>query len=139
DTVYIGTGEISPYRRGQPGGSLAGIGVLRARAPAPAARADPFAPVWNRDADGMSGGGVYRLAINPKQKDQVAAATSVGLYVRSVSGAVTSWTKVTADPFGDTLIVTDVWWAPPVGAPADPAKLWVAVHSRGVWVSDTGT
>ena len=86
DTVYVGTGEITPRRQGYPGGSMGGIGVLRAEKPAIAARDDQYAQVWTREGDGMTGLGIYRLAFNPNNKNQLAAATSNGLWIRTPGG-----------------------------------------------------
>ncbi len=139
DTVYVGTGEITPRRQGYPGGNCGGVGILRAQGPVGATRLDPFAQVWQREGDGIAGSGVYRLTFNPKDKTQLAAATSDGLWIRTVPAGNPTWTKVTAVPFDVGRVVSDALWAPPVGAPTDPAKLWVATFGGTVWVSDTGT
>ena len=141
DTVYVGTGEISPDRRGFPGGHVGGVGVLRAEAPVPRARFDPFAQIWTREGEVMAGLGIYRLARNPERPEQLVAATSKGLYLRSVVGGAATWSKVTGTPFveppiaPESPVVTDVWWAN-AGGPAGQPRLWVAVYGRGVWFSD---
>ena len=134
DTVYVGTGEISPGRRGIPGGSLGGVGVLRAQSPAVTAAADPFAAVWTAEAPDLAGAGVYRLAMDPGDATRVAAASSVGLFLRTTTGGIASWSRVTTGPFGDRLIVTDAWWAP-----GPPSRLWVVVPGLGLYVTDDAT
>lgn len=124
DIVYVGTGEITPSRRGYPGSELGGIGVLTATNPAAAARADPLAPVWTREAKLLEGRGTYRIAVRPTHPQDVIAATSDGLYRRT---GPDNWTKVTAEPFDEARTVTDAIWS---------THIWVALHSAGVWRAD---
>ena len=133
DTVYVGTGETNPGRQGIPGGTLAGVGVLRAQSPVGTARADPFAPVWEPEAPELAGAGVYRLAMDPTDAGRIAAAASIGLFLRTQSHGAATWARVTVAPFHDPLWVTDAWWSQ---APGSPARLWVAVPYLGVFFSD---
>ncbi|HEX3609326.1 MAG TPA: hypothetical protein VHU14_06630 [Solirubrobacterales bacterium] len=127
DTVYVGTGEASPARQGYPGSYLAGIGVLAAHDPVGATRADPFAPVWSREADAMEGQGTYRLALRPGggHAGELVAAVSDGFYARSGPAGSGTWTKASAEPFDHPRVVTDVVWA--------PSGIYVAVFEKGVW------
>jgi hypothetical protein len=128
DTVFVGTGEITPRSQGTPGSQLGGVGVLTADNPVAQTRADPFAAVWTREAKMLEGRGVYRLAIRPGHPAELLAAASDGLYLRS---GPNNWTKVTAKPFDKPRIVTDVLWT--------ATHIWVALDSTGVWRADQPT
>jgi hypothetical protein len=128
DTVFVGTGEITPQGKGTPGSQLGGVGVLTAVNPVAQTRADPFAAVWTREAKMLEGRGVYRLAIRPEHPAELLAAASDGLYLRS---GPDNWTKVTAKPFDKPRIVTDVLWT--------ATHIWVALDSAGVWRADLPT
>jgi hypothetical protein len=129
DTVYVGTGETTPFRKGFPGGSLGGVGVLRAQNAVAQVRTDPFAAVWSTEGMGvLQGLGTYRIAMRPGHPDELVAATSGGFFMRSGPVGPDNWTKVTVDPFDSPRVVTDVIWK--------QDHLWVAVHSRGVWRAD---
>jgi len=132
DTVYVGTGEPSPRRQSYPGGALGGIGVLRSVGPVAKTRADPFAKVWDREGPELAGLGMYRLAFDPANHDRVVAATSGGLWTRSVSGGTPSWGKVSATPFDDAPLTSDVVWLP-------DGHLWAVTWSGSAYVSDNGT
>jgi hypothetical protein len=134
DVVWVGTGEVSNPIDGQPGSSLGGIGILRAEHPATSADADP----WKREANNLTGTGVYKIVREPGGT-RVVAATRRGLYERPAAGGPgVDWQRVAAAPF-DTLEVhcTDALWTAADGA--RPARLWVWVKSgdqAGLWVRD---
>ena len=132
DTVYVGTGEPSPRRQSYPGGALGGIGVLRSVGPVAQTRADPFAQVWDREGPELTGLGMYRLAFDPANHDRVVAATSGGLWTRSVSGGTPSWGKVSAKPFDDAPWTSDAIWLP-------DGHLWAVTWSGSAYVSGDGT
>lgn len=134
DVVYVGTGEPSPRRRGYPGGNLGGIGVLRCTGPVSRTQANVFAQVWDREGPELAGLGIYRLAFDPANHDRVLAATSGGLWVRSVSAGTASWGKVSASPFDDAPVTSDVTWL--AGA---PSHLWAVTYSGSAYVSTNGT
>jgi hypothetical protein len=148
DDVLVGTGEISARIKGA--GKFGGVGVLHATRPVPVVRANPSANPWTREARNLVGRGVYQLARNPDQVDQVVAATSRGLFRRVLPAAADSvWQQITAAPFtaadtADTPVrVTDVAWVKPPGAAG--TRLWIALDDRrsgpgggksGLWVAD---
>jgi hypothetical protein len=134
DVVYVGTGEPSPRRQSYPGGNLGGIGVLRCAGPVAKTRADAFAQVWDREGPELAGLGIYRLAFDPANHDRVLAATSSGLWARNVSGGGASWGKVSASPFDDAPVTSDVLWVS--GA---PSHLWAVTYSGSAYVSTNGT
>jgi hypothetical protein len=129
DTVYVGTGETTPWRTGSAAGKLAGVGVLRATGPAPKARANLFAPVWDREGVALAGGGIYRLAMRPGHPDELVAASSLGFYVRTGGAGPDNWARTTVTPFDTPSVVTDVLWT--------ATHLWIAIMSRGVWRADS--
>jgi hypothetical protein len=132
DTVYVGTGEPSPRRQSYPGGALGGIGVLRSEGPVAKTRANPFAQVWDREGPELAGFGMYRLAFDPNNHDRIVAATSKGLWTRSVSGGTATWGKVSASPFDDAPVTSDVVWLP-------DGHLWAVTWSGSAYGSDNGT
>ena len=70
----------------------------------------------------MTGLGIYRLAFNPNNKNQLAAATSSGLWIRTPRGPATRGRRSTPTPFDKPRVVSDAVWA--------PGKLWVALFER---------
>ena len=151
DTVFVGTGELAPTRRGTPGNKFGGVGVLFAQDPAGAVLANPLANPWQREGKNMVGFGIFRLTQNPTDSTELVAATSRGLYRRQGAPTINSdWERITATPFDfdpDTARdVTDAVWTPAHTAPSRPARLWVALKDEasvfssdtGVYVSETG-
>lgn len=152
DVVHVATGELRPARRATPGNSIGGIGILHLAVPVTDAVADPFMNPWRREANNLSGVGIYRIARDPASADRFVAATSIGLFMRE--GAFVEdadWQRVSIPPFvfeaQDDLWTTDVAWTPAAGS--TPARLWVALvnpdaqapaeESTGLYVSENGT
>ncbi len=137
DTVFVGTGEITPDLHARAGSRLGGIGVLVATGPAASGAVDP----WTEEAPNLLEKGVYRLAADPGAGTTVVAATSIGLLERPAgAGQGTGWDPVAGDPFDDFEgVVTDVLWTPPVGG-GPPGRLWVWARGEkaGLWVRDDG-
>ncbi len=136
DEVYVGTGEPDGFPNGQPGGSLAGVGVLVATGPATSAAGDP----WTREAPNLIGAGVYRFAAEPGGTGLVVA-TTVGLFERpDPADPDADWERVAGDPFDDLAAqCSDVLWT--AGAGTRPERLWVWVRTgsrAGLWAR-TGT
>ena len=136
DEVYVGTGEPDGFPNGQPGGSLAGVGVLVATGPATSAAGDP----WTREAPNLIGAGVYRFAAEPGGAGLVVA-TTVGLFERpDPADPDADWERVAGDPFDDLAAqCSDVLWT--AGAGTRPERLWVWVRTgsrAGLWAR-TGT
>ena len=158
DVVYVGTGELSGRRLGTPGSRMGGVGVLKLDGAVEDAVADPFADPWQREANNLTGFGIYRLARDPDgtpgaADERLVAATSAGLFTRS--GAFTAeadWQRVEVDPFDfeaeDDRFTSDVVWAPAQaagdGKPAVPKRLWVTLMARddtsdtALYFSDNG-
>ena len=61
DTVYVGTGELTPGREADAGSALGGIGILVATGPASAVTVDP----WVEESPNLLHEGVYRFAVDP--------------------------------------------------------------------------
>ncbi|MGH7555181.1 MAG: hypothetical protein ACREMQ_19435, partial [Longimicrobiales bacterium] len=152
DVVHVATGELRPYRQGTPGGKHGGIGILHLGVSVPAALADPFSNPWRREANNLTGFGIFRLDRDPANANRLVAATSAGLYTRDGAFVENAhWTKITVDPFDfeadDPMWTSDVVWAPSQGA--TPSRLWVALvdtsqgifdsDETGVYVSQNGT
>jgi hypothetical protein len=152
DDVLVGTGELAA---GSPGlGGFGGVGVLHATGPVPIVLADKLVDPWVREAKNLVGFGVYRLARNPDDPEQVVAATSRGLFKRTLPAAADSdWEHIDHAPFragdlasglaGYPVRVTDVAWVKPPGAAG--TRLWIALDDRrtgqgggqsGLWVAD---
>jgi len=139
DVVHVATGELRPARRATPGGSIGGIGILHLAVPVTDAIADPFMNPWQREANNLSGVGIYRIARDPASPDRLVAATSIGLFMREgpfVEDA--DWQRVSVAPFDfdadDGPYATDVAWVPAAGA--TPSRLWVTLVNRSVAISD---
>ena len=146
DVVVVGTGETTG--RWRQSGYLGGAGVLVATGPVAAVRADPSANPWIREAKNLIGMGIYRLAADPDRPDHLIAATSRGLFLRSLPAAADSnWTQVRTGPFNAAdsadgpLRVTNVVWAKPQTA---GSRLWVGLDDErapigagasGIWVA----
>lgn len=147
DIVYAGTGEIRPYSSGFPGSKAAGIGVLKLTSSLPDALAHPDVNPWQREANNLSGMGIFRIAMDPTNPDTLIAATSGGLFKRQGAFvAEANWPRVTEGPFDfdadDDKWCTDVRWEPAKGGV--PSRLWVALiddtafSDTGIWVSESG-
>ena len=132
DTVYVGTGEITPGRTAHAGSTLGGIGILVATGPASAISDDP----WVEEAPNLLHEGVYRFAVDPNGPT-VVAATTVGLLQRPAgAGQDDDWEPVAGDPFDDFKgVVTDVLWTAAVAGGA-PERLWAWAtgDKAGLWV-----
>lgn len=129
DVVHVATGELRPDRSGTPGSAIGGIGVLHLAVPVPDVLADPFTNPWRREANNLTGTGVYRIARDPASADRLVAATSIGLFMRD--GAFVEdadWQRIAVAPFDfdadDRIWTTDVAWTAAQGE--TPARLWVA-------------
>ncbi len=144
DVVYVGTGEIRPSGSGTPGAKLGGVGVLRLSEPLPAALAAPFGNPWKREATNLAAAGIFRLAWNPTNHDEIVAATSMGLFKRvGPFEEDKPWIKITSGPFDfdaeDDQFITDVAWT------AAPVRLWVALQDNtlfsntNVWMSNNAS
>lgn len=140
DTVYVGTGELTPYAIGMPGGRLGGVGVLKLNKPVTDVLLDPFGQHWDRELStpDLTGHGIFRLASDPGDANKLVAATSNGLFERDAAG---HWTRVSVAPFdaAPAKATTDVAWVD-VGSGAK--RLWVAVRdgtNTAVWTSTNGT
>jgi hypothetical protein len=158
DEVWVGTGE--PDTRDEPSvlgfqGQYGGVGVLHARGPVQAVRANGNTDPWTREAQprpgvyrGLRGAGVFSIVADPRNADHLVAATTRGLHERDpLTGdwsvvQVAQWNATTLT--SDRVVVTDVVWTT-VGA---NSRLWVAAASgskaqlpavRGLWRSDNGT
>ena len=136
DEVWVGTGEVDHDVDGEPGSSLGGIGILHAAHPAAPAEPDP----WKREANNLTGTGIYKIVIEPGGTT-VIAATRIGLFQRPAAGGENvDWVRVPSAPF-DTQAVrcTDALWTP--ADATHPARLWVWVQTGaepGLWVRDAG-
>ncbi|GAB3002914.1 hypothetical protein [Saccharothrix stipae] len=120
DKVVVGTGELTSYPKGVPGGHLGGVGVLWSTGPA--VRPE-FDDPWTRELPELEGCGVYRIA---RTGPTYFLATTHGLY-RGPLGALG---PVTTGPFADRPVLTDVLHV--VG----PQRLFVASNTQQLWVSD---
>jgi hypothetical protein len=137
DTVFVGTGEITPGRTAHAGSALGGIGILVATGPASGGLDDP----WVEESPNLLHEGVYRFAVDPTG-GTIVAATTIGLLQRQAApGQDVDWERVAGEPFDDyESVVTDVLWTPAVGGGA-PERLWVWAQNgsdAGLWVRDDG-
>ena len=156
DVVYVGTGE--PNRSSD---SLFGVGVRVATGPAAANPLDPTVSPWTVEAPDLASKAIYSLALDPATAGVVYAATTVGLWRRTVDGSANpSWAKV-FDPAAPSsgcswldflgssssqqapaIYVTDVAIAPAAGG--HPQTIYAAVQDVGgrtpqqVWASQSG-
>lgn len=135
DVVHVATGELRPDRVAHPGMSNGGIGILHLAVPVTDALADPFMNPWRREANNLTGAGVYRITRDPASPDRLVAATSIGLFMRD--GAFVEdadWQRIAVPPFDfdadDGPFTTDVVWTPADGA--TPSRLWVALVNPNV-------
>lgn len=135
DVVHVATGELRPGRVARPGSSNGGIGILHLAVPVTDVLADPFINPWRREANNLTGVGIYRIARDPASPDRLVAATSIGLFARD--GAFVEdadWQRVVVAPFDfdadDGPYTTDVAWTPAAGA--TPSRLWVALVNGSV-------
>jgi hypothetical protein len=156
DVVYAGTGE--PNRSAD---SFFGVGVRVATGPAAANPLDPTVSPWTLEAPDLASKAIYQLAPDPAAAGTVYAATTVGLWRRTVdSGGNPSWAKVfdpaapssgcswldflgsSASQQAPSLYVTDVAIAPASGG--NPQVIYAAVQDVGgrtpqqVWSSQSG-
>jgi len=155
DVVYVGTGE--------PNGSdsFFGIGIKVATGPATASPLDPRISTWRLEAPDLAGKAIYQLAQDPATAGVVYAATTAGLWRRTLdANGLPQWAKV-FDPAAPAsgcswldflgssssqpaprIYVTDVVIAPPGGG--DPQMIYAAVQDLGgrtsqqVWASPSG-
>src|SRR6185437_9553012 len=94
DVVYVGTGEANAA-----GDAFFGVGVRVATGPAAADPLDPTKQVWALEADAdLANKSIYRLAVDPVTPGTVYAATTVGLWRRTVAGGAVKWDKVFDPP-----------------------------------------
>ena len=89
DQVYVGTGELRPFRQGTPGARNGGVGVLRLSTHISKAITEPFGDHWAREAPNLAGFGIYRLARDPDDPEAIVAATSAGVYYAPPSSGST--------------------------------------------------
>lgn len=96
DLVYVGTGEGWTSAVG--GGSSTaylGVGPIVSRDGGRSWTAEPAAP-------SLLGHAFFRLAVDPADPDNVVAATTNGVYRRSVTGGVATWNQEALPPPGGT-------------------------------------
>lgn len=141
DVVAVGTGELTPRRRGIPGGELGGVGVLLGHGPANRSVFGEFDNPWTRVAANLEGFGIYRIVRDPDDASRYVVASSLGLH--SHSGANTmdeQWLRVDQSPFNvgddDIQVISDLVWVP--RHDGEPARLFVAWADKGVWMSEDG-
>ncbi len=136
DVVWVGTGEVSNPIDAQPGSSLGGVGIFRADHPVVPSEVDP----WKREANNLTGSGVYKIVRDPAGTG-VVAATRDGLWQRPAAGGPgVDWERPSGTPFNGLAVhCTDALWTPADGG--RPARLWVWVKTgehAGLWVRRNG-
>jgi hypothetical protein len=143
DEVWVGTGEPQAvFDPGTGGGRIGGVGILHARGPVTAVRADREVDPWTREAAGLAGAGVYRIAAAPGEPGRLVAATTRGLWERDPTLApdpwrripVAAWVDASGADVSDRVRVTDVSWP-------RRDRVWIAVvtatpNLTGLWLAD---
>ena len=155
DVVYVGTGE--PNRSSD---SFFGIGIKVAKGPATTDPLDPRDSPWSLEAPGLASKAIYPARTRPGTAGVVYAATTAGLWRRTLdANGLPQWAKV-FDPAASAsgcswldflgssssqqapqIYVTDVAIGRP---PANPQTIYAAVQDVGgqtpqqVWASQSG-
>ena len=141
DLVVVGTGELTPYTPGTPGGKLGGVGMLFATGPAHRAPDQEFENPWTRVASNLEGEGIYRIARDPDQAGSYVVAASNGFYHHDGTNTEDEvWPRVVADPFtadeDESQVISDAIWMP--RHDGEPTRIFAAWFGRGVWMSESG-
>jgi len=156
DVVCVGTGE--PNRTSD---SFFGVGVRVATGPAAADPLDPTVSPWTLEAADLANKAIYQLAPDPAQAGVVYAATTVGLWRRTVDASGNpAWAQVfdpaapssgcswldflggSSSQQAPSLYVTDVAIASASGG--HPQTIYLAVQDvasqsqQQVWASQSG-
>jgi len=129
DVVYVGTGEPR-----ESGDTYFGVGIRVGKGPAAADPLDPTKPAWTLEAAADLGSkAVYRLAVDPVNPGTVYAATSVGLWRRTVAADGTgAWAKVFDPPPPPAPVG---WLRNALGAPAQLLVVSDVVIARAAGVT----
>ena len=156
DVVYVGTGE--PNRSSD---SFFGIGIKVATGPATADPLDPRVSPWRLEAPDLASKAIYQLAPDPATAGVVYAATTAGLWRRTLdANGLPQWAKVfdpaaaasgcswldflgsSSSQQAPQIYVTDVAIGPAAGG--NPQTIYAAVQDVGgqssqqVWASQSG-
>ena len=121
DRLYVATGE--------PHGSLdayLGVGMLRSNNGGETWVQEPAAP-------SLTGAGCYGLAVDPADPEHVVAATTRGVYRRSVTGSSGTWTREALPVGGNGQRITSVV----VHRTGATTTFYAAVSGSGVITSTT--
>ena len=154
--MYVGTGE--PNRSSD---SFFGIGIKVAKGPATTDPLDPRVSPWSLEAPDLASKAIYRLAPDPATAGVVYAATTVGLWRRTLdANGLPQWAKVfdpaaaasgcswldflgsSSSQQAPQIYVTDVAIGPAAGG--NPQTIYAAVQDVGgqtpqqVWASQSG-